>query len=88
MRPINSVSRRMAGLAALKSVDLIVAFDDETPERLLTLIKPDVLVKGGDYSRNEVVGFEIVDSYGGEVQVLNYFEDCSTTAIVKKIQEK
>ena len=87
-RPINSVDRRMAVLAGLNSVDWVVAFDDQTPERLLTLIKPDILVKGGDYSRNEVVGFEIVDSYGGEVQVLNYFEDCSTTAIVKKIQEK
>ena len=55
-------------------------------ERLLELIKPDVLVKGGDYERDSVVGWQIVESYGGRVAVVDFLDDCSTTAIVKKIQ--
>jgi D-beta-D-heptose 7-phosphate kinase/D-beta-D-heptose 1-phosphate adenosyltransferase len=75
-------------LAGLEAVDWVVSFEDDTPERLLELIKPDILVKGGDYSRKEVVGWEIVESYGGEIAVLDFLDDCSTTAIVEKIQEK
>lgn len=87
-RPINTVDQRMAVLAGLEAVDWVISFDDDTPNRLLKKIKPDVLVKGGDYSPKEVVGYEIVESYGGEVRVLDYFDNCSTTRIVKKIQEK
>jgi len=87
-RPINSVDQRMAVLAALESVDWVISFGDSTPKRLLELIKPDVLVKGGDYSPKEVVGCEIVQSYGGKVSVLGFFEGCSTTSIVNKIQKK
>ncbi|MCH9843725.1 MAG: bifunctional D-glycero-beta-D-manno-heptose-7-phosphate kinase/D-glycero-beta-D-manno-heptose 1-phosphate adenylyltransferase HldE [Gammaproteobacteria bacterium] len=87
-RPINTVDQRMAVLAGLEAVDWVISFDDDTPNRLLKKIKPDVLVKGGDYSPKEVVGYEIVESYGGEVHVLDYFDNCSTTKIVKKIQEK
>ena len=87
-RPINPVERRMAVLAGLEAVDWVVSFEDDTPERLLELIKPDILVKGGDYSRKEVVGWEIVEGYGGEIAVLDFLDDCSTTAIVEKIQEK
>ncbi len=86
-RPINPVERRMAVLAGLEAVDWVVSFEDDTPERLLELIKPDILVKGGDYSRKEVVGWEIVEGYGGEIAVLDFLDDCSTTAIVEKIQE-
>ena len=85
-RPINSEDRRMAVLAGLESVDWVLAFTEDTPERLLTLIRPDILVKGGDYLKEEVVGWEIVESYGGQVQALDYLDDCSTTAIVEKIQ--
>ena len=87
-RPINPVERRMAVLAGLEAVDWVVSFEDDTPERLLELIKPDILVKGGDYTRKEVVGWEIVEGYGGEIAVLDFLDDCSTTAIVEKIQEK
>lgn len=87
-RPINPVERRMAVLAGLEAVDWVVSFEDDTPERLLELIKPDILVKGGDYSRKEVVGWEIVESYGGDIEVLDFLDDCSTTAIVEKIKEK
>ena len=87
-RPINPVDRRMAVLAGLESVDWGVPFGDDTPERLLQLIKPDVLVKGGDYTEKQVVGWEIVKAYDGEVKVLSFFDDCSTTAIVEKIQSQ
>ncbi|HDZ57055.1 MAG TPA: bifunctional D-glycero-beta-D-manno-heptose-7-phosphate kinase/D-glycero-beta-D-manno-heptose 1-phosphate adenylyltransferase HldE [Pseudomonas xinjiangensis] len=87
-RPINAVERRMAVLAGLGAVDWVVAFGDDTPEALLEQIKPDVLVKGGDYSVDQVVGAPIVQSYGGEVKVLNFLESCSTTAIVQRIRER
>ncbi|UAW99101.1 bifunctional D-glycero-beta-D-manno-heptose-7-phosphate kinase/D-glycero-beta-D-manno-heptose 1-phosphate adenylyltransferase HldE [Halopseudomonas nanhaiensis] len=87
-RPINSVDRRMAVLAGLGAVDWVVSFADDTPEALLELIRPDVLVKGGDYTVEQVVGAPIVQSYGGTVKVLNFVESCSTTAIVERIREK
>ena len=85
-RPINSQDRRMAVLAGLESVDWVLVFTDDTPERLLALIQPDTLVKGGDYKKEDVVGWEIVEAYGGKVQALDFLDDCSTTAIVEKIQ--
>lgn len=86
-RPINPIERRMTMLAGLEAVDWVVAFDEETPEMLLQELKPDVLVKGGDYSVDQVVGAEIVRSYSGEVKVLKLVEDCSTSALVQKIRE-
>jgi len=86
-RPINPCDRRMAVLAGLEAVDWVVSFADDTPRRLLKALRPDVLVKGGDYSREEVVGWEIVESYGGQVAVLDFLDDCSTTAIVEKMRE-
>ncbi len=85
-RPINSEDRRMAVLAGLESVDWVLVFTDDTPERLLEFIRPDILVKGGDYQKESVVGWEIVEAYGGEVRALDFLDDCSTTAIVEKIQ--
>jgi D-beta-D-heptose 7-phosphate kinase/D-beta-D-heptose 1-phosphate adenosyltransferase len=86
-RPINPVERRMAVLAGLEAVDWVVKFSDNTPERLLELLKPDWLVKGGDYAKEEVVGWEIVESYGGQVSALEFLDECSTTAIVEKIKQ-
>lgn len=85
-RPVNPVDRRMAVLAGLVAVDWVVSFSEDTPERLLAKVRPDVLVKGGDYSEAQVVGGEFVKSYGGEVRVLSHVENVSTTAIVNKIQ--
>jgi D-beta-D-heptose 7-phosphate kinase/D-beta-D-heptose 1-phosphate adenosyltransferase len=85
-RPINTVDRRKAVLAGLESVDWVLDFGDDTPERLLALLQPDILVKGGDYDKEGVVGWEIVEGYGGTVRVMNFVDDCSTTAIVEKIQ--
>ncbi|WP_323773401.1 bifunctional D-glycero-beta-D-manno-heptose-7-phosphate kinase/D-glycero-beta-D-manno-heptose 1-phosphate adenylyltransferase HldE [Alcanivorax sp.] len=86
-RPINPLERRMAVLAALEAVDWVVPFDTDTPEPLLEAIKPDVLVKGGDYSVEEVVGHEFVKRYGGEVKVLDFIDDISTTKIVERIRK-
>jgi len=87
-RPINSVDRRMAVLAGLGAVDWVVSFSEDTPENLLRAVKPDVLVKGGDYGIDGVVGGDIVRSYGGEVRVLGLVENSSTTAIVEKIRQR
>jgi D-beta-D-heptose 7-phosphate kinase/D-beta-D-heptose 1-phosphate adenosyltransferase len=86
-RPINPVDRRMAVLAGLEAVDWVVSFDSDTPESLLKELRPDVLVKGGDYAIEGVVGGDFVKSYGGDVKVLNFIDDCSTSAIVDKIHE-
>ncbi|MBA6413855.1 bifunctional D-glycero-beta-D-manno-heptose-7-phosphate kinase/D-glycero-beta-D-manno-heptose 1-phosphate adenylyltransferase HldE [Parahaliea sp. F7430] len=85
-RPINPQDRRMAVLAGLESVDWVVCFDDDTPRDLLRVLRPDVLVKGGDYDKEGVVGWEIVEGYGGRVQVLGFVDNVSTTAIVERIQ--
>ena len=85
-RPINPVERRMIVLAGLEAVDWVLPFADDTPVDLLEKIRPDILVKGGDYDKTGVVGWEIVEAYGGEVAVLDLWDQCSTTAIVEKIQ--
>lgn len=83
-RPINRVEHRMAVLAGLSAVDWVVSFSEDTPERLLEQVRPDVLVKGGDYQLSEVVGAEIVLGYGGEVQVLGVEPGLSTTGILER----
>ncbi len=84
-RPINALERRMAVLAGLEAVDWVVSFDADTPESLLQRVRPDILVKGGDYTIEQVVGASIVREYGGEVCVLQYVDDCSTTGILERI---
>lgn len=86
-RPINQLSHRLEMLAALECVDWVVSFDDDTPKRLLSLLKPDVLVKGGDYRRDEIVGYDIVEQYGGTVKPLMLREGLSTTSIIEKIRQ-
>ncbi|HKI73684.1 MAG TPA: bifunctional D-glycero-beta-D-manno-heptose-7-phosphate kinase/D-glycero-beta-D-manno-heptose 1-phosphate adenylyltransferase HldE [Pseudomonadales bacterium] len=86
-RPINAVDRRMTMLAGLSAVDWVVSFPEDTPETLLAELKPDVLVKGGDYNIDQVVGADIVRSYGGDVKVLKLVEGTSTSALVQKIRE-
>ena len=86
-RPINPVERRMAVLAGLEAVDWVVSFSEDTPVELLRKLKPNVLVKGVDYAIDEVVGGEFVKSYGGEVKALEFLDNCSTSAIVEKMQK-
>jgi D-beta-D-heptose 7-phosphate kinase/D-beta-D-heptose 1-phosphate adenosyltransferase len=85
-RPINPLDHRMAVLAGLESVDWVVAFTEDTPERLITKVLPSILVKGGDYKIEEIAGGEAVMDAGGEVIVLSFKDNCSTSAIVKRIQ--
>lgn len=86
-RPVNPLDQRMLVLAALSFVDWVVPFAEDTPEKLLTLLKPDLLVKGADYTLDQVVGADIVRAYGGEVRLLNYDFKISSTAIIKKMQQ-
>jgi len=86
-RPVVPVEGRSRVLEGLGCVDWVVNFHEDTPEPLLELLKPDVLVKGGDYGPDEVVGAELVRAYGGEVKVLSLVADVSTTAIVERIKE-
>ena len=87
-RPINNEARRLAVLAGLSSVDWVTCFDGDTPEALISMLKPDLLVKGGDYDKKSVVGWQQVEAYGGEVRVMGLIDNCSTTAIVDKITQQ
>ncbi|MGZ4998030.1 MAG: bifunctional D-glycero-beta-D-manno-heptose-7-phosphate kinase/D-glycero-beta-D-manno-heptose 1-phosphate adenylyltransferase HldE [Methylobacter sp.] len=83
-RPINGLQERMTVLAALAYVDWVVSFEEETPERLYCRLLPDVIVKGGDYSSEQVAGGECVVRAGGEVKILQFVDGQSTTAMIKK----
>jgi len=87
-RPINSLTQRMKVLAALQSVDWVVPFSEDTPERLICSVMPDILVKGGDYKPREIAGYECVKRNGGDVIVLGYEQGCSTTDIIDSIRQQ
>jgi D-beta-D-heptose 7-phosphate kinase / D-beta-D-heptose 1-phosphate adenosyltransferase len=87
-RPINTVEDRMAVMSSLKCVDWVVSFSSDTPEDLLRLLQPDILVKGGDYGIDGVVGSDIVKAYGGEVKVLSLQQGVSTTNIIDSIKSR
>lgn len=83
-RPVHSQELRAEMLAALVPVDCIILFEDDTPENLIKLVKPHVLVKGGDYTEDQIVGAEYVKSYGGEVRIFPTVEGHSSTQIISK----
>lgn len=85
-RPINDESARAMVLAALSFVDAVVLFDEDTPYELITLLRPDVLVKGSDYSMDQIVGADIVLAGGGRVETLDFIPGYSTTAIEERIR--
>ena len=85
-RPINSVDDRVKVLSGLSSVDWIITFEEDTPLKLITALEPDILVKGGDYEVEEVVGSKEIIESGGEVQILCYKEGFSTSAIIEKLK--
>ncbi|OIQ99825.1 D-beta-D-heptose 1-phosphate adenylyltransferase [mine drainage metagenome] len=85
-RPINSELDRMAVLAALESVSLVVKFDEDTPLDLILACKPDVLVKGGDWKPENIVGSKEVKIWGGTVHSIPFLHERSTTALLKKIR--
>ncbi len=86
-RPINDINGRMHVLAALASTDMIIAFDGDTPYDLIAGLLPNILVKGGDWRADQIVGSDIVIANGGSVQSLQFVDGISTTAIEKKIKE-
>ncbi|MBL4651430.1 MAG: D-glycero-beta-D-manno-heptose 1-phosphate adenylyltransferase [Flavobacteriales bacterium] len=87
LRPIKDEKTRALILAALAFVSAVVIFEEETPLDLISEILPDILVKGGDWNINEIVGTEIVKSSGGQVKTISFVEGYSTTNYVKKIQD-
>lgn len=82
-RPLNGLNDRMAVLAALACVDGVIAFSEDTPGTLIQAVRPDQLVKGGDYIVDTVVGSAFVQSYGGEVVLLPFKKDCSTSRLLR-----
>ncbi|MGL5728193.1 MAG: D-glycero-beta-D-manno-heptose 1-phosphate adenylyltransferase, partial [Plesiomonas sp.] len=85
-RPVNPLSQRMAVLAGLGAVDWVVPFDEDTPQRLIASVLPDLLVKGGDYLPEQIAGGAEVIAAGGEVKVLNFEDGCSTSNIIAAIR--
>lgn len=86
-RPVNPLDDRALVLAALECVDAVVAFDDDTPRALIAALLPDVLVKGGDYSPEAVVGRDEVEAAGGRVVIIPLVPGRSTTAAIARMRE-
>jgi len=84
-RPIFKLRERIEILEAVESINFLVSFKEETPQKLISRILPDVLVKGGDWGKDEIVGREEVESAGGEVVVVPYLPGSSTTEIIEKV---
>jgi D-glycero-beta-D-manno-heptose 1-phosphate adenylyltransferase len=86
-RPLNNELDRAALMAALESVSMVTWFDEDTPLELITELRPDVLVKGGDYEMSKLAETQVVLAYGGRAQAIPFVDGYSTTALVKKIRQ-
>jgi len=86
-RPINCLANRMAVLIGLGAIDWVIPFSEDTPARLIEMLLPDVLVKGGDYNIEEIAGAKSVTDNGGTVKTLDFEEGCSTTDVINRIKE-
>ena len=86
-RPINNEETRATLLAAFTFVDAVILFQEETPLKLVSAIKPDILTKGGDWNENEIVGSDLVLNNGGRIEVINFLEGNSTSLIERRIKE-
>ena len=86
-RPINTLNDRAYVLSGLTIVDYIIAFDELTPLKLISQVLPDILVKGGDYKIDEIVGNDFVEKNGGIVKTVPFLDGASTTDIINKIKE-
>ena len=86
-RPINKFEDRAMLLSALRSVDLVIMFEEQTPENLIKDIMPDVLVKGGDYDIKNIVGYQTVIENGGQVKTLSFYDGYSSTNYINKINK-
>ena len=87
-RPINGEDVRMAMLAELDFIDYVIKFEEDTPYNLIDAIKPDVLVKGGDYKKEDIVGHDIVEAGGGLVTTIELVDGMSTTNIINAVNAK
>lgn len=87
-RPLNPLSERMQVLAGLEAIDWVVSFSEDTPQCLIEMLLPDVLVKGGDYKVEDIAGHEAVLANGGEVIIIPFKDGCSTTGLVERIIER
>jgi len=87
-RPINAQAERAEALAALESVDFVTIFDEPDPHRIISELQPDVLVKGGDWPVEKIIGRDVVEARGGDVFSVGYIEGASTTGIIERIIEK
>ena len=85
-RPVNDENARALLLASLVFVDKVILFDTDTPRDLIDFVQPDVLVKGGDYKPEEIVGYDIVKAKGGEIVTLDFVEFYSTTSLIEKMK--
>jgi len=85
-RPINPLRERAIMLAALRSVDLVIPFSEDTPLNLISSLMPDILVKGGDYEPNNIVGAKEVRQHGGKVIVMPFIDGYSSTKLIQRIQ--
>ncbi|MBS3768873.1 MAG: D-glycero-beta-D-manno-heptose 1-phosphate adenylyltransferase [Bacteroidales bacterium] len=86
-RPLQDEYSRALVMASLKQVTGVYLFDEETPYNLITRVKPDVLVKGGDYKVEEIVGADVVKAYGGEVVTIDFLKGYSTSGLIEKLQK-
>jgi D-beta-D-heptose 7-phosphate kinase/D-beta-D-heptose 1-phosphate adenosyltransferase len=84
-RPVNPLADRLLVLSELQSIDYLVVFEDDTPVPLIEAIQPDKLIKGGDYTKERVVGHEIVEHYGGQIVLIDLVEGRSTTNLIQKL---
>ena len=86
-RPVNALADRMAVIAALEAVTLVTSFEPETPLELILAVKPDVLVKGGDWKPEAIVGAKEVKGWGGAVHSIPFAHERSTTALIERIRQ-
>ena len=87
-RPVVNEKDRLRLVAALESVDYVVLFKEDTPLKIIKFIKPDVLVKGADWDKNNIVGRDIILSYGGRVSTIKFVKGYSTSNLIKKIAKR
>jgi D-beta-D-heptose 7-phosphate kinase/D-beta-D-heptose 1-phosphate adenosyltransferase len=87
-RPVKDLESRKAVLAGLAAVDMVVVFEEDTPENLIAQLMPDVLVKGGDYKKEEIVGADLVMQNGGRVEIIDFVEGYSSSAIIQKLESE
>lgn len=85
-RPLNTLEDRMAVMAALESVSLVTYFDEDTPLKIIDLLKPDLIVKGGDYDMEKLPETALVRSWGGDAKAIDFQKGYSTTSLVQKIR--